>query len=65
MYVCEGGTQHICGCPQRPNDGFGFPGAAQHRCWELTSGPLQEQQAFLLMEPSLLPHVSLGLRLSM
>jgi hypothetical protein len=27
--------------------------AAWHRCWELDSGPVQEQQVFLITKPSL------------
>ena len=52
--------------PQIPEEGVGFPGIGNRDgcelpcgCWELNSGPLQEQEVFLYIEPFLRPDIGL------
>jgi hypothetical protein len=50
---------HVC-CPERPDQGLKSPVIAltgcselPRACWERNTGTLQEQQVFLITEPSL------------
>lgn len=62
MCVCVYVYKCTRGCPNRPEEGIGSPepgvvgGCEPCVCWELNSGPLKEQQAFLAAEPSLQPY---------
>lgn len=47
--MCMGWDGQFSTVPTEAEKGIGFPGAGadQHRCWEQSSGPLQEQTTLL------------------
>lgn len=55
IYMC-----YVCEMPAETNEGVGSAGTgltaqflAGYRCWELNTGPLEEQRVFLTAEASL------------
>lgn len=58
MYVCVAHTHvHTSACPWRPEESAESPRVGVRSLWEPNSGPLEKQQVYLTIEPSLQPKI--------